>query len=77
MKRILQVAVLMVIIGEDHLRRNLRDYIDDAIEIAIRGMREGEIAVIFYERPGRITKALRRHSAATVTTYDFAHGGGQ
>jgi hypothetical protein len=31
-------------------------------------MREGEIAVIFYEKLDRITEVLERRSAAPVTT---------
>jgi cyanophycin synthetase len=40
----------------------------DALDMAIREMREGEIAVIFYEKLDRITEVLERHSAVPVTT---------
>jgi cyanophycin synthetase len=40
----------------------------DALELAIREMREGEIAVIFYEKLDRITEVLERHSAVPVTS---------
>jgi cyanophycin synthetase len=43
----------------------------DALELAIREMREGEIAVIFYEKLDRITEVLERHSAAPVTSLDL------
>jgi cyanophycin synthetase len=42
----------------------------DALELAIREMREGEIAVIFYEKLDRITEVLERHSAVPVTSLD-------
>jgi cyanophycin synthetase len=43
----------------------------DALDLAIREMREGEIAVIFYEKLGRITEVLERHSAVQVTAFNL------
>jgi cyanophycin synthetase len=45
----------------------------DALELAISEMREGEIVVIFYEkRLDQITKALERRSATPVATFGAA-----